>query len=410
MSWNSDPVVVTVAVTGADVFRDTNPNVPYTAMEIADSAIAAAGAGATIAHLHVREDDGTPSGRPELFVEVIDRIRARLPGPDDGLDRRRQRHDDRRAHDRPRGQAGHLRGRVGLDELRRRDVHHAAPRRPRDRREGAGRGDRAGGRVLRRRPRRQRRALARAGRARAAAAGQPGLRGPGGHRREPRGARGDAPAAARRDVLDGHLHRPPPLPDAGAGAAARGPRCPHRARGCRLYRQGRASPTRTSSSSARLPIWRGRWAARSRPRSRRRSCSGSADGGADDNGSRCRPPPGKARRGHARDDRRRRGRPLRPARLPRGERPGDRRGSGDPAGGDLPLVREQGGAALPPADRLHGPARGARLRGRRGAADAGAEARGRRFASTFTSTACTRRRPSSPTPRFARSGRSAARS
>ncbi len=79
MSWNSDPVVVTVAVTGADVFRDTNPNVPYTAMEIADSAIAAAGAGATVAHLHVREDDGTPSGRPELFVEVIDRIRAGCP-------------------------------------------------------------------------------------------------------------------------------------------------------------------------------------------------------------------------------------------------------------------------------------------------------------------------------------------
>ena len=79
MSWNSDPVVITVAVTGADVFRDTNPNVPYTTAEIADSAIAASEAGATIAHLHVREDDGTPSGRPELFVEVIDRIRAACP-------------------------------------------------------------------------------------------------------------------------------------------------------------------------------------------------------------------------------------------------------------------------------------------------------------------------------------------
>jgi 3-keto-5-aminohexanoate cleavage enzyme len=29
-----------------------------------------------VAHLHVREDDGTPSGRPELFVDVIERIRA----------------------------------------------------------------------------------------------------------------------------------------------------------------------------------------------------------------------------------------------------------------------------------------------------------------------------------------------
>jgi len=75
-AWDADPVVLTVAVTGADVFRDNNPNIPYTTAEIADSAIAAAAAGATVAHLHVREDDGTPSGRPELFVDVIDRIRA----------------------------------------------------------------------------------------------------------------------------------------------------------------------------------------------------------------------------------------------------------------------------------------------------------------------------------------------
>jgi 3-keto-5-aminohexanoate cleavage enzyme len=79
VSWNSEPVVITVAVTGADVFRDTNPNVPYTTEEIANSAIGASEAGATVAHLHVREDDGTPSGRPELFVDAIDRIRAGCP-------------------------------------------------------------------------------------------------------------------------------------------------------------------------------------------------------------------------------------------------------------------------------------------------------------------------------------------
>ncbi len=75
-AWNSDPVVLTCAVTGADVFRDNNPNIPYTTEEIAESTIEAAAAGATVAHLHVREDDGTPSGRPELFVDAIDRIRA----------------------------------------------------------------------------------------------------------------------------------------------------------------------------------------------------------------------------------------------------------------------------------------------------------------------------------------------
>ena len=75
-AWNSDPVVLTCAITGADVFRENNPNIPYTTEEIADSTIGAAGAGATVAHLHVREDDGTPSGRPELFVDAMDRIRA----------------------------------------------------------------------------------------------------------------------------------------------------------------------------------------------------------------------------------------------------------------------------------------------------------------------------------------------
>jgi 3-keto-5-aminohexanoate cleavage enzyme len=75
-TWNSSPAVVTVAVTGADVFRENNPNIPYTTEEIADSSIEAFGAGATVVHLHVREDDGTPSGRPELFKDVIERVRA----------------------------------------------------------------------------------------------------------------------------------------------------------------------------------------------------------------------------------------------------------------------------------------------------------------------------------------------
>ncbi len=76
-AWNSNPVIVTVAPTGADVFRTNNPNIPYTTAEIAEQSVEAAQAGATVVHLHVREDDGTPSGRPELFQDVISRIRER---------------------------------------------------------------------------------------------------------------------------------------------------------------------------------------------------------------------------------------------------------------------------------------------------------------------------------------------
>ena len=74
--WNSDPVVITVAPTGSDVTRDNNPNVPYTPAEIAASSIEAFEAGATVVHVHVREDDGTPCGRADLFADVFARIRA----------------------------------------------------------------------------------------------------------------------------------------------------------------------------------------------------------------------------------------------------------------------------------------------------------------------------------------------
>ncbi|MFJ5646179.1 3-keto-5-aminohexanoate cleavage protein [Streptomyces sp. NPDC093223] len=77
--WNTRPVVVTAAITGADVTRDDNPNVPYTPREIAESSLRSIEAGASIAALHVRENDGTPSGRPELFKEVIDAVRAGAP-------------------------------------------------------------------------------------------------------------------------------------------------------------------------------------------------------------------------------------------------------------------------------------------------------------------------------------------
>ena len=74
--WNSDPVVLTVAPTGSDTTRENNPNIPYTPEEIAQSSIEAAEAGASVVHVHVREEDGTPCGRAELFIDTIQRIRA----------------------------------------------------------------------------------------------------------------------------------------------------------------------------------------------------------------------------------------------------------------------------------------------------------------------------------------------
>ena len=69
-------VLITCAVTGSGSTQDRSPHVPRSPKEIADSAIAAAKAGAAIVHCHVRDPEtGTPSRDLALYREVTDRIR-----------------------------------------------------------------------------------------------------------------------------------------------------------------------------------------------------------------------------------------------------------------------------------------------------------------------------------------------
>ncbi len=73
----SGEVFITCAVTGSGGTQDRSPHVPRSPRQIADSAIAAAKAGAAIVHCHVRDpDSGKPSRRVELYREVTDLIRA----------------------------------------------------------------------------------------------------------------------------------------------------------------------------------------------------------------------------------------------------------------------------------------------------------------------------------------------
>jgi 3-keto-5-aminohexanoate cleavage enzyme len=76
LRWAEHPVVIVVAPTGAEVTREHNPAVPYTPQEIAADVVACHAAGGAVAHLHVREADGTPSAAAGLFQEAIDGIRA----------------------------------------------------------------------------------------------------------------------------------------------------------------------------------------------------------------------------------------------------------------------------------------------------------------------------------------------
>ena len=69
-------VFITVAVTGSGATQDRSPHVPRSPAQIADSAIAAAKAGAAIVHCHVRDPEtGAPSRDLRLFREVTDRVR-----------------------------------------------------------------------------------------------------------------------------------------------------------------------------------------------------------------------------------------------------------------------------------------------------------------------------------------------
>ncbi len=69
--------IITVAPVGAETTRDDNPNLPLSPQEIADDVHAAWEAGASIAHLHVRDERGGPTQDPEVFRAVIDGIRER---------------------------------------------------------------------------------------------------------------------------------------------------------------------------------------------------------------------------------------------------------------------------------------------------------------------------------------------
>lgn len=70
-------VFITCAVTGGGSTQDRSPHVPRSPKEIADSAIAAARAGAAVVHCHVRDPEtGAPRRDPHLYREVTDRIRS----------------------------------------------------------------------------------------------------------------------------------------------------------------------------------------------------------------------------------------------------------------------------------------------------------------------------------------------
>lgn len=76
----NQPVIITVAITGAIPRKKDCPAVPVSVAEQIESTHEAYEAGASLVHIHVREKDESPSSDPALFARVQEGIRKHCPG------------------------------------------------------------------------------------------------------------------------------------------------------------------------------------------------------------------------------------------------------------------------------------------------------------------------------------------
>ena len=72
-------LILSAALTGAATNRSHCPAIPYTPKELGEEAKRAVDAGASIVHIHARENDGTPSWRTEVFEEIKAEVRKHSP-------------------------------------------------------------------------------------------------------------------------------------------------------------------------------------------------------------------------------------------------------------------------------------------------------------------------------------------
>ncbi|PWK16312.1 3-keto-5-aminohexanoate cleavage protein [Tumebacillus permanentifrigoris] len=72
-----EKLIITVALVGAEVTREHQPNLPLSPDEIADAAYEAWKAGASIAHIHARDGAGGASQDRDIYQEIIAKIEAK---------------------------------------------------------------------------------------------------------------------------------------------------------------------------------------------------------------------------------------------------------------------------------------------------------------------------------------------
>ncbi len=72
-----EKLIITAALTGGFHGREANPNLPMTPDEIAQAAYDCWQAGAAIVHLHARTPDGEPTCSPDIYAEIVQKVKAR---------------------------------------------------------------------------------------------------------------------------------------------------------------------------------------------------------------------------------------------------------------------------------------------------------------------------------------------
>ncbi len=74
------PCIICVAITGSVPTQKDNPAVPITIAEQIESTQGAFEAGASIAHCHVRGDDGKPTADPDRYAQLKEGLEKHCPG------------------------------------------------------------------------------------------------------------------------------------------------------------------------------------------------------------------------------------------------------------------------------------------------------------------------------------------
>ncbi len=72
-------LIINVAPTGAFIKRYQNPRQPYSPAEIAAEVIAAYQEGASVWHVHIRDEEGVPDNSPETVLRALDMVLEKCP-------------------------------------------------------------------------------------------------------------------------------------------------------------------------------------------------------------------------------------------------------------------------------------------------------------------------------------------